>query len=111
MTDYGLGDHSSTPAQRQGIFFSPRVQTGPEAHPVSCPMGTEGPFPGGKADHSPPSSVEVKKEWSYTFTTPYVVMAWYDFTLPSLAITLYYNIRASSSHSPTWNTLIDLKFK
>jgi hypothetical protein len=36
------------------------VQTGSGAHPASCPMGTGGPFPGGKArpgrdtDHSPP---------------------------------------------------------
>jgi hypothetical protein len=41
------------------------VQTGSGAHPASCKMGTEGPFPGGKArperdaDHSPPSSAEV----------------------------------------------------
>ena len=45
----------------------PTVQTGPEAHPVSCKMGT-GSFPGGKvrpgraADHSPPSSAAVMEE-------------------------------------------------
>jgi hypothetical protein len=44
------------------------VQTGSGAHPASCTMGTGGPFPGGKArpgrdaDHSPPSSAEVKNE-------------------------------------------------
>jgi hypothetical protein len=44
------------------------VQTGSEAHPASCTMGTGGPFPGGKArpgrnaDHSPPSSAEVVNE-------------------------------------------------
>jgi hypothetical protein len=44
------------------------VQTGCEAHPASCPMGTGGPFsgdkarPGRDADHSPPSSAEVKYE-------------------------------------------------
>jgi hypothetical protein len=38
------------------------------AHPTFYPMGTGGPFPGGKArpgrdaDHSPPSSAEVKNE-------------------------------------------------
>jgi hypothetical protein len=48
------------------------VQTGSGAHPASCTMGTGGSFPGGKArpgrdaDHSPPSSAEVKKEWGYT---------------------------------------------
>jgi hypothetical protein len=41
---------------------------GSEAHPASYPMSTGGPFPGGKArpgrdaDHSHPSSAEVKYE-------------------------------------------------
>jgi hypothetical protein len=52
-------------------------------------------FPGVKrprreAERSPPSSAEVKKTWSYTFTPPYVFMAWhlvrqrdnFTFTLP-----------------------------
>jgi hypothetical protein len=44
------------------------LQTGSGAHPASCPMGTEGSFPRGKArpgrdaDHSPPSSTDVKYE-------------------------------------------------
>jgi hypothetical protein len=48
--------------------FSLCVQTGSGDHPASYPMGTGGPFPGGKArpgrdaDHSPPSSAEVKNE-------------------------------------------------
>jgi hypothetical protein len=47
---------------------SPCVQTGSGAHQASYPMGTGGPFPGGKgrprrdADHSPPSSAEIKNE-------------------------------------------------
>jgi hypothetical protein len=49
-----------------GARFCTHVQTGPEVHPASCTMGT-GSFPGVKrpgcgADHSPPSSAEVKKE-------------------------------------------------
>jgi len=32
--------------------------------------------PGNEADHSPPSSAEVKNAWSYTSTPPYVFMAW-----------------------------------
>jgi hypothetical protein len=44
-------------------------------------MGTWGSFPGGKvagheADHSPPSSAEVKNEWNYTSIPQYVFMAW-----------------------------------
>jgi hypothetical protein len=42
------------------------VQTGSGAHPAFYPMGTGGPFPGGKvtereANRSPPTSAEVKK--------------------------------------------------
>jgi hypothetical protein len=49
-----------------GARFFAHVQTGPEAHPASCTMGTVS-FPGVKrpgrgADHPPPSSAEVKKE-------------------------------------------------
>jgi hypothetical protein len=57
------------PRQRQEDFSSNLcVQTGSGAHPVSCTVGTEGPFPGGKArpgrdaDHSPPSSAKVVNE-------------------------------------------------
>jgi hypothetical protein len=44
------------------------MQTSSEAHPASKPTCTGGPFPKGKAppgrdaDHSPPSSAEVKNE-------------------------------------------------
>jgi hypothetical protein len=31
---------------------------------------------GREADHSPPTSAEVKKTWIYTSTPPYVFMAW-----------------------------------
>jgi hypothetical protein len=59
---------SSTASEAED--FSPNlcVQTGSGAHPASCTVGTGGSFPGGKrrpgrdADHSPPSSAEVKKE-------------------------------------------------
>ena len=59
---------------RWGRDFPP-VQTGPEAHPASCKMGT-GSFPGVKygrgraADHSPPSSAAVMEEYSYTSSHP-----------------------------------------
>jgi hypothetical protein len=44
-------------------------------------MGTGGSSPGVKrpkreADHSPPTSAEVKKTWIYTSTPPYVFMAY-----------------------------------
>jgi hypothetical protein len=65
-TDWTTGVRS--PAKAKDISSSLYVQTSSDAHPASCTMGTEGPFPGGKArpgrnaDHSPPSSTEVKNE-------------------------------------------------
>jgi len=32
---------------------------------------------GREADHSPPSSAEVKSAWSYISTSPYVLITWY----------------------------------
>jgi hypothetical protein len=69
VSDYGLDDRGSIPRQGAEDFSSsPCVQSGSGAHPASYPMGTGGLFPGGKArpgrdaDHSPPSSAEVKYE-------------------------------------------------
>jgi hypothetical protein len=66
---YGPNGRGSIPDRRRGFFSSNLcVQTGSGAHPASCTMGTGGSFPGGTArpgrdaDHSPPSSAEVKKE-------------------------------------------------
>ena len=58
--------------QRQEIFhFSKTVQTRSGAHPAfySVATGALSPGvkrPGRKVDYSPPSSAEVKNEWSYT---------------------------------------------
>jgi hypothetical protein len=56
------------------------VQTGSGVHPSSYTMGTGSSFPGVKrpereADHSPPTSAEVKKMWIYTTTPLYALMA------------------------------------
>jgi hypothetical protein len=58
-------------------FFSlhHRVQTGSGAHPASYPMDNGALSlgvkpPGREADHSHPSSAEVKNAWSYTSTHP-----------------------------------------
>jgi hypothetical protein len=68
MSGYGLDDRAievRSPAGAKDFSSNLSVQTGSGAHPASCPMGTVGPFPGGKArsghdaDHSPPSSAEV----------------------------------------------------
>jgi hypothetical protein len=69
--DYGLDDRAigvRSPAGAKDFSSILCVQTGSGANPTSCPVGTEGPFPGGKArpgrdaDHSPPSSAEVVNE-------------------------------------------------
>jgi hypothetical protein len=57
-----------------GATFFAHVQPGPGSHPASRTMGT-GSFPGVKrpergADHPPPSSVEVKRVYSYTSIPP-----------------------------------------
>jgi hypothetical protein len=58
-----------SPTGAEEFSSSLSVQTGCGPHPASCTVGTGSSFPGDKgrpgrdADHSPPSSAEVKKEW------------------------------------------------
>jgi hypothetical protein len=81
-TGYGLDDQGSEFESREDQEFSllRNIQTGPGAHPVSYPMDNGGPFSGVKrprreADHSPPTSAEVKKTWIYTSPPLYAFMA------------------------------------
>jgi hypothetical protein len=66
-----------SPTEAEDFSSSPCVQTGSGAHPASCPMSNGGPFPGGKArpgrdaDHSPPSSAEVKYEQELYLLSPH----------------------------------------
>jgi hypothetical protein len=64
---------------RRFLFSSPPLRSG--SHPAPYPRSTRALSPGTKRPgresyHSPPSSVEVKNTWSYTFTPPHVFMAW-----------------------------------
>jgi hypothetical protein len=68
VSGYKLDDRTigvRSPAGVKGFTSNLCVQASSEAHPASCTMGTDCPFPGGKArpgrdaDHSPPSSAEV----------------------------------------------------
>jgi hypothetical protein len=71
--EYGLDDRGHRvqfPAGAGNFSLHHRIQNGSGAHPTSYPMGTRGSFPGGEADHSPPSSAEVKNAWSYSSTPP-----------------------------------------
>jgi hypothetical protein len=71
-----LRGRSSSPGR---VSFLHVVQTGSGAHQASHTKGTGGSFPGvnlpgREADHSPPTSAEVKKTWIYTSTPPYAFM-------------------------------------
>jgi hypothetical protein len=65
-TDWTAGVRS--PTEAEDFSSNLCIQTVSGANPASCTVGTGGSFPGGKvqpgrdADHSPPSSAEVKKE-------------------------------------------------
>jgi hypothetical protein len=66
-----------------GIFLftaASRPALGPTQPPIkwvsqTLPLGVK--RLGREADHSPPTSAEVKNAWSYTSTPQYVFMAWY----------------------------------
>jgi hypothetical protein len=56
-----------------------RLFLGPTQPCIQRLPGAVSPFvkqPGREADHSPPSSAEVKNVWSYTSTPQHVFMAW-----------------------------------
>jgi hypothetical protein len=62
-------------------FWKDMGQYGCSETPAFYPVGTRDTSPrgkaaGAKADHSPPSSDEVKNAWSYTSIPQYVFMAW-----------------------------------
>jgi hypothetical protein len=69
------------PAGTENLTLHHLVQTGSGAHLASYPMGTRGfcpevKRPGREADHSLPSTAEVRNAWSYNSSPPYVFMAW-----------------------------------
>jgi hypothetical protein len=80
-TGYGLDDREVGVRVSVGsrIFFtSSRLDLGPTQSPIQWVPGVLSPGverPGREADHSPPTSAEIKKMWIYTSTPPYVFMA------------------------------------
>jgi hypothetical protein len=48
------------PSRARDFCLFRSVQTDTGAHPASYPVGSGCSFPGDKADHSPPSTAEVK---------------------------------------------------
>jgi hypothetical protein len=81
---YGLDDRGSRVRFSAGagnFSLHHRVQnvSGATQHPLQWVQGALSlgiKRPERKADHSPPSSAEVKNAWSYTSTPQYVFMAW-----------------------------------
>jgi hypothetical protein len=77
MSDGGLDGWGST-QNRENFSFNLCIQTGSGVYPVSYTMGTGSSFPWSKvwlvhdADHSPPSSAEVKKEKELYLLSPNV---------------------------------------
>lgn len=69
--------------QGQVIFLFSSVQTGSGAHSASCQWAPGVKRPAHEADHSSTSSVEVKKEWSCTWTPAYAFMTWVGTTVPA----------------------------
>jgi hypothetical protein len=70
-TGYGLDDQeggSSSPGRVKNFHFSISSRQALGSFPEVKLQGRE-------ADHSPPTSAEVKKMWIYTSTPPYVLMA------------------------------------
>jgi hypothetical protein len=65
-----------SPIEAEDFSSNLCIQTGSGAHPASYTVGTGGSFPGGKvqpgrdADHSPPSSAKVKKEYELNLLSP-----------------------------------------
>jgi hypothetical protein len=83
VTGYGLEDRGVGVRVPVGQEFSLLhvLQTDSVAHPASYIQWVPGALSSGvkrsgrEADHSPPTSAEIKKMWIYTSTTPYVFMA------------------------------------
>jgi hypothetical protein len=70
-TDRTTGVRS--PTEAEDFSSSLCVQTGSGSHPATCPMGTGGKArPGRDADHSPPSSAEVKNDQELYLLSPHV---------------------------------------
>jgi hypothetical protein len=67
----GLGIFLFTTASRTALWL-----TQPHIQWVTGAVSLRVKRPGRKADHSPPSSAEVKNAWSYTSTPQYVFMEW-----------------------------------
>jgi hypothetical protein len=107
------------PTKAEDFSSSLCVQTGSGAHPASYPVGTGGSFPGVKArpgrdaDHSLPSSDEVKYEEElyllFPQTPPWHVAGQLYFAFLS-AFLLYHPIPTCNSDSEQYTTGLDEEY-
>jgi hypothetical protein len=80
-TSYGLDDRGSNPGRNRRFCFSPKRPEWPWG-PLNFPFSRyKGHFPLVKrllheVNLSPPSSAEVKNEWSHTSSSLYAITAW-----------------------------------
>jgi hypothetical protein len=79
---------------KQGTSLLHRFQTGPGAHPASYTVGSRDYYlgenrPAREANHSPPSSVELKNAQRYTSTPQYIFMAWCLINRPGTVLVVF----------------------
>jgi hypothetical protein len=85
VTRLWAGQPQSNSWDKQGMFLlatASRLAVGPTQPPIQCELGTPSPvvnWPGGEADHSPPSSTEVKNVRNCVTPLLHVFMAWWLF--------------------------------
>jgi len=79
---YGVSDWGSIPGKVRELFFATAFKSALRSNqppiqrvPGALSLGLN--WPGNEANHSPPSSVEVKNVWSYISDPSYVFIAWY----------------------------------
>jgi hypothetical protein len=100
--DYELDDRGSRvrfPAGVGNFSIHHRIQNGSGAHPPSYAMGIRGSFPGVKrpgreADHSTPSSAEVKECVELYLHSQYAFMTWGSVKRKAqVQVYLYYHLQ------------------
>jgi hypothetical protein len=73
IATYGRGVGVWVPVGSRIFSMSSRPTLGPTQPPIRWVPGLK--RPGHEADHSPPTTAEIKKTLIYTYTSPYTFMA------------------------------------
>jgi hypothetical protein len=92
------------------MFYKSRTALGPTQPPIQCVRGVLSlgvRRPGREADHSPPSSDEVKNAWSYISTPQYAFVGWCLVKHRYIFIFyMIYNTMMCSSHHVNQNSTV-----